>query len=367
MMDCTHSGNGGSGVSGTSTGCHKNDLNLLVKNIVKTLLTTSKYLHCPFCADEYLFEFTLKHHLLKNHERDLEKIVRSPDASIRFCESNICPYCGALFYYISALPKHIMNSHSRECLMKWQAIEQENSLVRKLANDPSIQCVPCSPGLSDFFDELTTTTTATGGDAGRPTAGSRNIMQLTKPSPLLKTALRNVNRITVAANGGNGGIDPTGTSAWSSFGFDGTQTRRSGNLTNQSVRRELNFGDDRSSVRREDGCSPVSGSPSLCNLIAGSCSPSPSSESISSARKPKFQRKRFNLRSIKPKLNFRKYVLSKFSKKYHCKIVTSTPNNFLDDGLSSGGGCGGGGGGGSSRDTTRFLHNQERWNRIHFE
>uniref|UniRef100_A0A182JUM9 C2H2-type domain-containing protein n=1 Tax=Anopheles christyi TaxID=43041 RepID=A0A182JUM9_9DIPT len=355
-MDYTNGGNGRSdinGCSGTSnSSCHKNDLNLLVKNIVKILLTTSKYLHCPFCADEYLFEFTLKHHLLKNHERDLEKIVRSPDASIRFCESNICPYCGALFYYISALPKHIMNSHSRECLMKWQAIEQENSLVRKLANDPSIQCVPCSPGLSDFFDELTT-------GNSRPNAGSRNIMQLTKPSPLLKTALRNVNRITAAAaNGGcsgNGGIDPTGTSAWSSFGFDSTQPRR--NLTNQSVRRELNFGEDRAGLVRDgrDDCSPVSGSPSLCNLLAGSCSPSPSSESISSVRKPKFQRKRFNLRSIKPKLNFRKYVLSKFSKKYHCKIVTSTPNNFLDDGV------------GSTRDSTRFLHNQERWNRIHFE
>uniref|UniRef100_A0A182PMU5 C2H2-type domain-containing protein n=1 Tax=Anopheles epiroticus TaxID=199890 RepID=A0A182PMU5_9DIPT len=340
--------NGSSGSSSstttTSSNCNKSDLNLLVKNIVKILLTTSKYLHCPFCADEYLFEFTLKHHLLKNHERDLEKIVRSPDASIRFCESNICPYCGALFYYISALPKHIMNSHSRECLMKWQAIEQENSLVRKLANDPSIQCVPCSPGLSDFFDELTTGSGRHAGTANGPNGGSRNVLQLTKPSPLLKTALRNVNRITAAAaNENGGGIDPTGTSAWSSFGFDSTQPRR--NLTNQSVRRELHFGDDR----------PPSGSPSLCNLITGSCSPSPSTESISSVRKSKFQRKRFNLRSIKPKLNFRKYVLSKFSKKYHCKIITSTPNNFLDDG------------GSGSRDSTRFLHNQERWNRIHFE
>uniref|UniRef100_A0A182NIA0 C2H2-type domain-containing protein n=1 Tax=Anopheles dirus TaxID=7168 RepID=A0A182NIA0_9DIPT len=320
--------------------CHKSDLNLLVKNIVKILLTTSKYLHCPFCADEYLFEFTLKHHLLKNHERDLEKIVRSPDASIRFCESNICPYCGALFYYISALPKHIMNSHSRDCLMKWQAIEQENSLVRKLANDPSIQCVPCSPGLSDFFDELSTTGNNGCGRGSPPhVAGGRNIIPLTKPSPLLKTALRNVNRITAGA-GPADGIDASGVSAWSSFGFDATQPRR--NLSNQSVRRELHFGDGPSS------------SPSLCNLIAGGCSPSsPSNETVSSVRKPKFQRKRFNLRSIKPKLNFRKYVLSKFSKKYHCKIVTSTPNNFLDDG--------------GSRDSSRFLHNQERWNRIHFE
>ncbi|XP_035917160.1 uncharacterized protein LOC118514390 [Anopheles stephensi] len=350
------SGSGGfiSSSNSSSSTCHKADLNLLVKNIVKILLTTSKYLHCPFCADEYLFEFTLKHHLLKNHERDLEKIVRSPDASIRFCESNICPYCGALFYYISALPKHIMNSHSRECLMKWQAIEQENSLVRKLANDPSIQCVPCSPGLSDFFDELTT-------GNSRPSNGAnsgRNMIQLAKPSPLLKTALRNVNRITTGAqpNGSCTGIDASGTSAWSSFGFDSSTTQQPPrrNLTNQSVRRELHFGDgERGGLDGAGG--GTTDSPSLCNLITGGCSPSsPSNESVSSVRKPKFQRKRFNLRSIKPKLNFRKYVLSKFSKKYHCKIVTSTPNNFLDDGSGS-------------RDSTRFLHNQERWNRIHFE
>ncbi|XP_050075042.1 uncharacterized protein LOC126562540 [Anopheles maculipalpis] len=342
----------GGGISGSNTNtstCHKSDLNLLVKNIVKILLTTSKYLHCPFCADEYLFEFTLKHHLLKNHERDLEKIVRSPDASIRFCESNICPYCGALFYYISALPKHIMNSHSRECLMKWQAIEQENSLVRKLANDPSIQCVPCSPGLSDFFDELST-------GNSRPDAGSggRNIIQLAKPSPLLKTALRNVNRITNGAAACTR-MDTSGASAWSSFGFDTSTTQQPPrrNLTNQSVRRELHFGDG-CGLSGDGAAGGTTGSPSLCNLITGSCSPTPSNESGSSARKAKFQRKRFNLRSIKPKLNFRKYVLSKFSKKYHCKIVTSTPNNFLDDGNGS-------------RDSTRFLHNQERWNRIHFE
>ncbi|XP_053676629.1 uncharacterized protein LOC128726825 [Anopheles nili] len=336
--------------SNSGSGCHKSDLNLLVKNIVKILLTTSKYFHCPFCADEYLFEFTLKHHLLKNHERDLEKIVRSPDASIRFCESNICPYCGALFYYISALPKHIMNSHSRECLLKWQAIEKENSLARKLANDPSIQCVPCSPGLSDFFDDLTTGSSR----RGNGNAGSGSMIQLTKPSPLLKTALRNVNRITAGTGtaqsnflAGAGEIDTSGTSAWSSFGFDSSQPRR--NLSSHhSVRRELHFGDDRGASGHGS-----SDSPSLCNLIGGSCSSSPSNESVSSVRKPKFQRKRFNLRSIKPKLNFRKYVLSKFSKKYHCKIVTSTPNNFLDDG--------------STRDSTRFLHNQERWNRIHFE
>ncbi|XP_058066513.1 uncharacterized protein LOC131216118 [Anopheles bellator] len=333
---------------------------LLVKNIVKILLTTSKYFHCPFCADEYLFEFTLKHHLLKQHDRDLERIVKSPDASIRFCESNICPYCGALFYYISALPKHIMNSHSRECLHKWQAIEKENSLARKIAAEPSIRCVPCSPGLSELFDELSTSGTRYGG--GGASGGS---VMLTKPSPLLKTALRNMNRITsgpTASGSQHNLIEETahqqpphahGT-AWSSFGFDSSMPRRT---QHSSVRRELQF--DNHFVGQATASSPdanfVPGSLAIRQTeLIGSGSSSPCSESISSVRKPKFQRKRFNLRSIKPKLNFRKYVLSKFSKKYHCKIVTSTPNNFLDDS--------------GSRDSVRFLaHNQERWNRIHFE
>lgn len=355
------SGHGSHGSTGSGS-CHKHDLNVLVKNIVKILLTTSKYFHCPFCADEYLFEFTLKHHLLKQHERDLERIVKSPDASIRFCESNICPYCGALFYYIAALPKHIMNSHSRECLLKWQAIEKENSLARKLASEPSIRCVPCSPGLSELFDELNTS-----GDSHRGSARTGNVMQLTKPSPLLKTALRNVNRITSGGqtglgNGGHGSqhslIDGvtaphTAVTAWSSFGFDSSLPRRAHQT---SARRELHFGDPLPHHQPATMSAPGTTGPLIMRQpdFCASGASSPCNESVSSVRKAKFQRKRFNLRSIKPKLNFRKYVMSKFSKKYHCKIVTSTPNNLLDDP--------------SSRDSVRFLaHNQERWNRIHFE
>lgn len=308
----------GSSSGGSSTNSDKKpDLNALVRNIVKILLSTSKYFHCPFCADEYLFEFTLRHHLLKQHEEDLSKIVLSPDNSIRFCKSNICPYCGALFYYISALPKHIVNSHSRDCLIKWQTIEKENSLRKRFAAEPSIKCVPCSPGLSDLFEELNT------GSSRKKRSHRR------KSSPLYKSALKNANRISASKR--------TASESWVSCDFEFTMTKPNapdtgGSSRRSTARRELTFDD-----------SPDS--------------PQPAADAISSVKKPKRNRKRFTLKALKPRFGLRKYVLSKFNKKYHCKIVTSTPNNFLDDSETNGGG---------GVDDSR-IHNQERWNRIHFD
>lgn len=295
-----------------SNGCEKVELNNLVKNIVKTLLSTSKYLHCPFCADEYLFEFTLRHHLLKNHEEDLSKIVQSPDSSIKFCDSNICPYCGALFYYISALPKHIMNSHSRDCLIKWQAIENENSLQKRFAAEPSIKCVPCSPGLSDLFEELNT------GSSSRKKHRSHR----RKASPLYKSALKNANRISASKR----------SESWVSCDFEFTSASRRPSTT--TARRELQF---------DAASSDDAGSPHQAGTIS----------SVKSKSKRSSSSKRFILKALKPKISIRKYVLSKFKKKYHCKIVTSTPNNFLDESES----C----------VAESRLHNQERWNRIHID
>uniref|UniRef100_A0A1Q3F7I8 C2H2-type domain-containing protein n=1 Tax=Culex tarsalis TaxID=7177 RepID=A0A1Q3F7I8_CULTA len=308
------SANGSSSTTTSNTSDKKPDLNALVRNIVKILLSTSKYFHCPFCADEYLFEFTLRHHLLGKHEDDLQKIVLSPDSSIRFCKSNICPYCGALFYYISALPKHIVNSHSRDCLIKWQTIEKENSLRKRFAAEPSIKCVPCSPGLSDLFEELNT-----GSTSSRKKRSHRR-----KSSPLYKSALKNANRISASKR--------TASESWVSCDFEFTMARPAaaaaadGSVSKRSTaRRELQFDD----------------------------SPDSPQDAISAVKKPKRTRKRFTLKALKPKFGLRKYVLAKFNKKYHCKIVTSTPNNFLDDS-------------GEGEDDSR-IHNQERWNRIHYD
>lgn len=308
----------------SSNGSEKAELNNLVKNIVKILLSTSKYFHCPFCADEYLFEFTLRHHLLKNHEDDLSKIVQSPDSSIKFCDSNICPYCGALFYYISALPKHIMNSHSRDCLIKWQAIERDNSLLRKrFATEPSIRCVPCSPGLSDLFEELNT-------DSSRKKHRSHR----RKASPLYKSALKNANRISASKR--------ISGESWVSCDFeftsgDAVALSGGGSTRRSSVRRELQF-----DAVASEPTSPQDQQP----------------DGVSSVKKSsKRTRKRFNLKSLKPRIGLRKYVLSKFTKKYRCKIVTSTPNNFLDDDEDCDVGL--------NHDSRR--HNQERWNKLHLD
>ncbi|XP_053688431.1 uncharacterized protein LOC128737753 [Sabethes cyaneus] len=288
-----------------TNGPEKADINNLVKNIVKILLSSSKYFHCPFCADEYLFEFTLRHHLLKNHVEDLSKIVQSPDSSIKFCDSNICPYCGALFYYISALPKHIMNSHSRDCLIKWQTIVKENSLQRKFLAEPSIKCVPCSPGISDLFEEL-----STGSSNKKKHRPNRR-----DASPLYKSALKNANRMSASRR----------SESWVSCDFEFTKHTQVSN----SARRELQFD-----------------AAVLENAADDDAATNP-------GKKSKRSRKRFNLRALKPKGSLKKFVLSKFTRKYHCKIVTSTPNNFLDSsGLAVSG---------------SLLHNQERWNRIHLD
>lgn len=288
-----------------SNGPEKADINNLVKNIVKTLLSSSKYFHCPFCADEYLFEFTLRHHLLKNHTEDLAKIVQSPDSSIKFCDSNICPYCGALFYYISALPKHIMNSHSRDCLIKWQTIVKENSLQRKFLAEPSIKCVPCSPGISDLFDELST------GSSNK----KKNRTNRRDASPLYKSALKNANRMSASRR----------SESWVSCDFEFTKHTH----VTSTARRELQFDGAVLEEAADDG------------------------GSLSTGKKSKRSRKRFNLRALKPKGSLKKFVLSKFTRKYHCKIVTSTPNNFLD--------------GSGLTVSNSLLHNQERWNRIHLD
>ncbi|XP_058460913.1 uncharacterized protein LOC131436289 [Malaya genurostris] len=285
-----------------SNGCEKADINDLVRNIVKILLSTSKYFHCPFCADEYLFEFTLRHHLLKNHQEDLTKIVQSPDSSIKFCDDNICPYCGALFYYISALPKHIMNSHSRDCLIKWQTIVKENSLQKKFSAEPSIKCVPCSPGLSDLFEELNT---------GSETNRKKNRPYRREISPLYKSALKNANRMSASKR----------SESWVSCDFEFSKHSRAPS----AARRELQF--------------DAALSENMSNEASG--------------KKTKRSRKHFNFKALKPKGSLKKFVLSKFTKKYRCKIVTSTPNNFLDDSET----C----------LAESRLHNQERWNRIYLE
>lgn len=110
-------------------------------------------LTCPFCCDEYLFDFSMKDHLKKYHSEEIEKLDSWP------VEHHFCPYCLAAFYYPSLIPKHIYFAHGKETLdehfstddnLKKYQIEKEN------INEPSIKFLDCSPGLSELFNDLDT-------------------------------------------------------------------------------------------------------------------------------------------------------------------------------------------------------------------
>lgn len=123
----------------------------MVENITEKL--PQNLLICPFCCEEYLFEFTIKNHLRKEHNNEIMKLDNWPT------NQHHCPYCNAMFYYKSLLPKHIAFAHSKKTLDEWfltndnlneYRIDRENQL------DPSFKLLDCSPGLSTIFNDLET-------------------------------------------------------------------------------------------------------------------------------------------------------------------------------------------------------------------
>lgn len=114
--------------------------------------STSKMWTCMFCAEEFLFEFSMKEHLKKRHLDEMRKLDVWP------VEQFFCNYCEAMFYYSSLIPKHIYFAHGQQALeahfktgdnlQKYQ-IDKENS-------DPSVKFFDCSPGLSSLFNDMET-------------------------------------------------------------------------------------------------------------------------------------------------------------------------------------------------------------------
>lgn len=110
-------------------------------------------LTCPFCSEEYLFEFTMKAHLQKHHHDEISD--KSTWPSFEF----YCPYCEAMFYYSSVIPKHIYLAHGKETLDEhFKADEnlQKYQIDKENAMEPSVKFVDCSPGLSSMMNELDT-------------------------------------------------------------------------------------------------------------------------------------------------------------------------------------------------------------------
>lgn len=136
------------------------DLSIAADAVVSNALQLTRNLFCPYCADAYMFEFTLKDHLKKAHSKVLEKQFNTNDVDIlslsQQCIHN-CPYCGAAFTQLGLVPKHISTYHGNELLKMWQQQTGNFEMVQAAnENEPSILYAACSPGLSDIFDKMDT-------------------------------------------------------------------------------------------------------------------------------------------------------------------------------------------------------------------
>lgn len=132
------------------------DLSIAAGKIVSNALQLTRNLFCPYCADAYMFEFTLKDHLKKAHKDIIEKHMNASEDALSLSQHN-CPFCGASFTHLGLIPKHIGTYHGSELLRLWQ---QETGNFEKLQeakeNEPSIVYAACSPGMTNVFDLMDT-------------------------------------------------------------------------------------------------------------------------------------------------------------------------------------------------------------------
>lgn len=120
------------------------NLSFVADGIVTNASIVSYHLFCPFCADFYLFEFTLKDHLKREHSSLIQKHFKNVvctesshtsqstngDESfrIRFLNefSHVCDLCGAMFKSAGLIPKHIVNYHGTNCFAVWRQQHQKS-------------------------------------------------------------------------------------------------------------------------------------------------------------------------------------------------------------------------------------------------
>lgn len=172
------------------------DLSIAAGTVVSNALQLTRNLFCPYCADAYMFEFTLKDHLKKAHAKILQRLfphhtdfdVTTVSIAQHLLQPmHKCPYCGAAFTLLGLVPKHISIYHGSELLKLWQQ-QRGNCEMLQLANDqdPSILYAACSPGLSDIFDKMDTD----GGGDGTTTTDNNNEESSSTTEPTLKSILK---------------------------------------------------------------------------------------------------------------------------------------------------------------------------------
>lgn len=116
---------------------------------VKVHLSNSIY--CPFCADEFMFDFSLQHHMEQNHDTELKKFIQNNDTQKIFP----CTVCGATFYLSGLIPKHLAQHHGYDMLQQWRLDKQKVIDYEQNKNiEPSIIYAICSPGMSDIYQSL---------------------------------------------------------------------------------------------------------------------------------------------------------------------------------------------------------------------
>lgn len=131
------------------------DLSMCANQIISNALHIPRCLYCPFCAAEYMFEFTLKDHLKKIHLNEIMAIASQNKTVTDVYEVHSCPYCSAIFYHFALIPIHLGQHHEPEVLKDWQRNDENIvALNDKKSECPSVELIACSPGMSDLLKSL---------------------------------------------------------------------------------------------------------------------------------------------------------------------------------------------------------------------
>lgn len=131
------------------------DLSHLADRIVSNAIHIPRCLYCPFCAVEYMFDFSLKDHLKKVHLNEIMEIASRKKSVTEVYDIHTCPYCTAVFYHFVLIPLHLAQHHSPGELQKWQESEGNMTEWKNRKNEcPSVELIACSPGMSDLLKSL---------------------------------------------------------------------------------------------------------------------------------------------------------------------------------------------------------------------
>lgn len=157
------------------------NLSIVAEKIVTNAGLVSYHLFCPFCADFYLFEFTLKDHLKREHSSLIQKHFKNVCTSesqmnssncdeslrIRFLNefNHCCDLCGAMFMRVGLISKHIINYHGSNCFAIWRQQHQKSGKLKSSSienicesskDDQKDMYTKRSPGLCEMFQGIST-------------------------------------------------------------------------------------------------------------------------------------------------------------------------------------------------------------------